>query len=276
MLKHFFKVISRDFFFLSQSNLPWSFRLGFPFHKYAALIRSKIQKKNCLHYLGHQLHYQNWTIPISIQQYPQEITKSILKQLPQNPKLILDIGANIGQFALTINHFLPEAEIHCFEPNPQAFQFLQQNCQQINKIHHHNYGIGPAGKATLHLLAEASATASLLNKKISSKIKKRYAKQQAIEIQLSDQVSTLTKHKHFDLIKIDIEGYEYQALKHLQGITCQYLYIEIDTEKEKDYHHSQLFQQLEATFGQFDILSQDSISQQKKKSNLLIEFVRES
>lgn len=75
----------------------------------------------------------------------------------------LDIGANVGAFALWVRHRWPACVVDCYEPNPAAFEFLQANA--------HNYG-GPqfmlmpkavraeAGKARLHFgknnLGEAS------------------------------------------------------------------------------------------------------------------------
>lgn len=40
---------------------------------------------------------------------------------------ILDIGANIGLFALAARNQFPRAEIHCYEPSSTTFKYLQQN-----------------------------------------------------------------------------------------------------------------------------------------------------
>ena len=45
------------------------------------------------------------------------------------PATILDIGANIGLFALAARGRFPQAKIHCYEPNPRALPFLESNAR---------------------------------------------------------------------------------------------------------------------------------------------------
>jgi FkbM family methyltransferase len=50
-----------------------------------------------------------------------------LGECPTEPATILDIGANIGLFALAARGRYPEANIHCYEPNPRALPYLRSN-----------------------------------------------------------------------------------------------------------------------------------------------------
>lgn len=43
------------------------------------------------------------------------------------PKLIVDIGANIGVFSKLCSALFPNAEIYAYEPNPSALTWLRQN-----------------------------------------------------------------------------------------------------------------------------------------------------
>jgi hypothetical protein len=45
-----------------------------------------------------------------------------LRNLPINT--VIDVGANLGQFAQEISEVFPHARIHCFEPLPNANQEL--------------------------------------------------------------------------------------------------------------------------------------------------------
>ncbi len=50
-----------------------------------------------------------------------------LAGIHDQPTSILDIGANIGFFALAARSFFPAATIHCYEPNPRILPFLEKN-----------------------------------------------------------------------------------------------------------------------------------------------------
>ena len=52
-----------------------------------------------------------------------------LGSCPTEPATILDIGANIGLFALAARGRFPQAAIHCYEPNPRALAYLTANAQ---------------------------------------------------------------------------------------------------------------------------------------------------
>ena len=59
-----------------------------------------------------------------------------------NFKTVLDIGANIGQFALAINAVLPEAQIYSFEPLPDCFEKLKEKQKYITNFTPINVGLG--------------------------------------------------------------------------------------------------------------------------------------
>jgi FkbM family methyltransferase len=50
-----------------------------------------------------------------------------LAGIHDHPVTILDIGANIGFFALAARSFFPSATIHCYEPNPRILPYLEKN-----------------------------------------------------------------------------------------------------------------------------------------------------
>ena len=48
----------------------------------------------------------------------------------EHPASILDIGANIGFFAMAARSFFPSATIHCYEPNPRILTHLEHNASE--------------------------------------------------------------------------------------------------------------------------------------------------
>src|SRR5687768_15429271 len=57
--------------------------------------------------------------------------------LAMNIRTILDVGANVGQFAILAHEVFPSAKIFSFEPLPECFEVLKsrlssQNFQAVN------------------------------------------------------------------------------------------------------------------------------------------------
>ena len=77
---------------------------------------------------------------------------------------ILDLGANYGAFAVWARDRWPDATIECYEPNPETFRVLQQNCP-FAKLHqlavtdhggigYLRKGAGNCGECSLYDLGE--------------------------------------------------------------------------------------------------------------------------
>jgi hypothetical protein len=49
-----------------------------------------------------------------------------LERVGLNPRVIFDVGANIGQTYRRFRRDFPDAQIHCFEPVNSAFQKLTE------------------------------------------------------------------------------------------------------------------------------------------------------
>lgn len=47
------------------------------------------------------------------------------------PKLVFDIGANIGAATILLHQIYPKAVIHCFEPEPENFEILRMNTEHL-------------------------------------------------------------------------------------------------------------------------------------------------
>ncbi len=72
--------------------------------------------------------------------YPQANKMSWFKD--ENIKTVLDIGANVGQFAKEIREELPNAFIYSFEPLKECFDKLKTMESNDNKFKAFNFAIG--------------------------------------------------------------------------------------------------------------------------------------
>lgn len=122
--------------------------------------------------------------------------------LNQN-SLVLDLGGYEGQWASDI-FGMYRCEIHVFEPVPQYAQGIRQRFARNQKIHVHQFGLSNKdAEVEMRMAADSSSVFQTGGKKIM--------------VMLVDVVSFLQKAgiMYIDLMKINIEGGEYDLLNHL-------------------------------------------------------------
>ncbi|MBP9771455.1 MAG: FkbM family methyltransferase [Candidatus Pacebacteria bacterium] len=116
--------------------------------------------------------------------------------LPQRP-VIYDVGANIGLATLYFKHIRPDAIVHCFEPNPSALDALEKNVTHLSDVHIHPVAISDReGTASFQSNIPASGKARIGVGDIT------------VPTQQLD-------FEYVDLLKIDVEGAEYQIIPDL-------------------------------------------------------------
>jgi FkbM family methyltransferase len=134
------------------------------------------------------------------------------------PKLIVDVGANIGLFTVAAALAFPEARILAFEPNPAIFACLAENSKAFGaRVTVRQCAIGKAkGEAMLFpggpINHARSSGAHLMNA----------AHWSAPEAGVSVPLSTLDEELadlagDAGLIKIDVEGFEQDVLEGAAG-----------------------------------------------------------
>lgn len=120
---------------------------------------------------------------------------------------ILDIGANVGSFALWAAERFPGSTIHCYEPHPGTFKILEKNLTLVRnaQMHAHPFGIGPAaGEFPLYEGKNNSGEATLFagNKTASG-------------VSVACRIKTPESLPEADILKIDAEGVEPNIVKAL-------------------------------------------------------------
>lgn len=127
---------------------------------------------------------------------------------------ILDVGADIGQFALKINRGLPNKQIHSFEPVLESSLNLKKNLSKYPNINFYNTALGEVKKDVNFYINNFTASSSVLameslHKDIfpyTTNSKKTKVKQDLLDNFLNDSWQNI-------LLKIDVQGYELNVLK---------------------------------------------------------------
>jgi FkbM family methyltransferase len=121
---------------------------------------------------------------------------------------ILDLGANIGSFALWANMRWPNSRICCYEPNPGTFAYLKRNTAHLPNVMAFNFAVFPGTKAREPFFARYDGDGEAGLARYARDTFTETAMQPAIEVDVVDP----GKLTSADIIKIDIEGGEAAVL----------------------------------------------------------------
>ena len=126
-----------------------------------------------------------------------------------HPKVVLDIGANIGITSILLANQYPEAIIHCFEPEARNFSLLSRNVASYPNIRCHSVALSNCDKQ-----GELFYSDNPTNFGGFSLFEKGITKNRRATITIRN-VRTYLKEldiTEVDLIKIDSEGAEFDIL----------------------------------------------------------------
>jgi FkbM family methyltransferase len=235
---------------------------------YGSLVRTYATRGKVIRYLGNDLHFDNPATPLNLQNYPYEITRKVLRNMAITPTTVLDIGANLGQFSLTTRHVLGAGvAIDAFEPNPFVFDFLRRNTRGVDGVTIHNYGVGAEdGESEIHFDPSRTGIGSIIKANAGEPT-------ESAVITITGDVAAVTGRSDYDLVKVDVEGYEFHTLEGLAGITPRYLFLEVSgLGREKDYRHSELFARIRQQWGEFDLSYIGAYGDRGDTFDVLVEF----
>jgi FkbM family methyltransferase len=116
---------------------------------------------------------------------------------------IVDVGSNIGASAVFFAINNPNSKIYCFEPDPNNFELLKLNTKKFPCIKIYNKAISfEKGFIELNIGNSTSLSSSVYKRDILDKSVK-------IEALSLKDILEIEKIEKIDLLKMDIEGYEW-------------------------------------------------------------------
>lgn len=137
---------------------------------------------------------------------------------------IMDVGANRGQWSRMAKNIFTEAEFCLIEPQIEMFNSLQNFCDEFENSFFVNAGAGACKEAKTLTVWDDLLGSSLLPV-VNCDLKKNN-KQREIEIITIDSIIAKRKVNAPELIKLDIQGFELEALKGAEqtfGVTEVYI-----------------------------------------------------
>jgi len=131
------------------------------------------------------------------------------------PKVIFDIGGNIGITSVYLASLFPEAQIYTFEPLKENFEILKKNTSQFNNIEVFNFGLGAKnGSFKLYLSDDEENYGGVsFYSEVEGNMSEPYTE---CEVKNVNDVIQEIGVTSVDLIKIDTEGAEYDILTNMK------------------------------------------------------------
>lgn len=189
-----------------------------------------MNKKRIL-WFGHEFHYEARLQPIFMHLH-QTLINDVLKRIGTKQNLVvLDIGANVGQFGTTLKHIAPCSSIYSFEPNRDVFEVLRRNKDEFVNWSIYNFGVyRSSGVQTMYTVPGRSGQGSLYRPN-ASKDMFRVDSEMVIGIDAefidARNIPAVTGVQHFNLVKIDVEGAERDVLEQVSMLSCDYVLVEV-------------------------------------------------
>lgn len=187
--------------------------------------------------------------------FEPKVRKFYESQLNKSAISVIDVGANRGQSIEFFSKISKQVKLFSFEPNKKLFNQLTEKYGSNKLVKLFNAGISShKGKLVFHEnIMDETSTFEELN--FDSEYLKRKAKVLGVqgrelivdsyEVEVTTLEDFLNSHKDifFDVLKIDVEGHEQQALKGLfsnPGKKLPIRFIQLESHNDDMYiNHNQ-------------------------------------
>lgn len=137
------------------------------------------------------------------------VLSGILKRPSEGrPRVIFDVGANIGLFTERAIGLDPSVFVHCFEPDPNCLSLLSAKVAQNGRIILNDFALGEKEEERTFYLQDRPVLNSLHK---PDAVSGRPAV--LVRVRRLDEYCTKRAIRHIDFLKIDTEGHDLFVLK---------------------------------------------------------------
>lgn len=129
---------------------------------------------------------------------------------------VIDVGANIGQFAVTAHCANPQARIYCFEPLAGCVERLRALAQDYPRITVFDHGLGAQAAQFEINVASNLGSSSILDftdLQLETYPGVSVVGKETIRVDTLDAVATPAMTEGRTLLKMDVQGFELEVLK---------------------------------------------------------------
>ena len=161
---------------------------------------------------------------------------------------VLDVGANIGQYANNLRRIGYKKKIISFEPLSSAYEVIKKKSIKDKYWTVHNFGIGEQEKKVDINISKNSYSSSILDilpLHTESEPQSQYFSKETISIKKLENLNEIDIEKFNKVfIKIDTQGYEEQVLQGIGKLINKIEGIQIELSLYPLYKNQTLFLEL--------------------------------
>lgn len=190
--------------------------------------------------------------------------------------LVLDVGANTGQFALELRSDIDySGRIVSFEPMKAEYSELERNAKDDPLWETHNHALGERDESTTINIAGNSLSSSLLEMKqahIDAAPESRYVGEETIDVRRLDSIfENVRKGGKYIFLKIDTQGFESRVLRGAENSLAAIDTVQLEMSLVSVYDSEMLFPEMMAlmTGKGYYLVSIDEVFSNMKTGQLL-------
>jgi len=162
--------------------------------------------------------------------------------------LVLDVGANIGQYGKELREIGYKGKIVSFEPLSLAYKELCEKSKKDDLWETHNFALGDKNETEMINIANNSFSSSLLDmlpSHLKAAPKSTYIGQEEIQIKTLDSIySTLSSQTDSIYLKMDTQGFEENVLRGAENSLDNIDTIQLEMSLTPLYKDALLFSEL--------------------------------
>jgi len=161
--------------------------------------------------------------------------------------LILDAGANTGQFTLAALRRYPAARVVAVEPVPHAAALLRERTRDTDRVAVHQCALGrESGEITLfqHEYSHVSSILPIHAANRHPNYDAEKVRPLTVEVARLDELVPIDALAGPALLKLDVQGYEREVLAGAQRILSQIDYVVVEVAFAELYEDQPLFDEV--------------------------------
>lgn len=170
------------------------------------------------------------------------------------PATILDVGANVGQFAVACAKVYPEAQIYSFEPNPACIAQLRKHVAPLGNVTVHDVALGEQeGEVEFHVNSHSHSSSILPLASAHLDAFPEARESGLIKVKLAT-LDSLFENRALPgpvLLKLDVQGYELQVLQGARRLLERVDYVLLEASFKPMYEGEPVFMEIDAKMREY-------------------------
>lgn len=163
------------------------------------------------------------------------------------PRTVIDVGANVGQFAVASAKLFPDVRVHSFEPVPECAERLRKNVSGLEGVTVYPFALGEAaGEAELRVNSYTHASSFLPVTRTHRETfpEVRETGEVPVEVSTLDLVFAGVQLRGPVLLKLDVQGYEAQVIRGGAETLKRVDYVVLEASFRRMYEGEPLFTEI--------------------------------